>query len=174
MTTWGWSTCGPPPPWAGPPGAGGPPPGSGPRRPAPRGGLRLRLHPPGVDRRRPAGPGRLFPARPWPEELEPASLSHLERALLARVRSLPQAGGPSSRLRCGGGASRPARPGGKQGPVCGGISHPVQDQAVLPRPPAPSPAVGLPGPDRRRPPGCPALPPGSGLHPTGGRSSCGP
>lgn len=32
-----------------------------------------------------------FLPAPWPEELEPASLSHLERALLARVRSLSQA-----------------------------------------------------------------------------------
>lgn len=32
-----------------------------------------------------------FLPAPWPEELEPTSLSHLERALLARVRSLSQA-----------------------------------------------------------------------------------
>ena len=48
----------------------------------------------GHDAPRPAGRRDLadcFLPAPWPEELEPASLSHLERALLARVRSLSQA-----------------------------------------------------------------------------------
>lgn len=91
MTTWGWSTCGPPPPWLVPPGAGGPPPGSGPRRPAPAEGfasasiLREWI---AAGRRDLAD---CFLPAPWPEELEPTSLSHLERALLARVRSLSQA-----------------------------------------------------------------------------------
>ena len=115
-----------------------------------------------------------FLPAPWPEELEPASLSQPGACPPGPCPlSVPGGVGPPPGLRCGGGASRPARPGGKQGPVCGGISHPGQDQAVLPRPPAPSPAVGLPGPDRRRPPGCPALPPGSGLHPTGAGAPAG-
>ena len=101
-----------------PPGAGGPPAGSGPRRPAPCGGLRLRLHPPGVDRRRPAGPGRLFPARPlaggagspppcptWSVPSWPVS------ALMSQAEWAAPPG-----LRCGGGAACPARPGGEAGP----------------------------------------------------------
>ena len=114
-----------------------------------------------------------FLPAPWPEELEPASLSHLERALLARVRSLSQAEWallPDSGVEEGLPA-RLVQAGSRALSVEEFLTG--QDQAVLPRPPAPSPAVGLPGPDRRRPPGCPALPPGSGLHPTGAGAPAG-
>ena len=88
MTTWGWSTCGPPPPWAGPPRCWRSPARE--RATTPRAPRRASILREWIAAGRRDLADCFLPA-PWPEELEPASLSHLERALLARVRSLSQA-----------------------------------------------------------------------------------
>lgn len=115
-----------------------------------------------------------FLPAPWPEELEPASLSHLERALLAVSALCPRRSGPSSRTpvwRRG----LPARL-----VQAGSRALSVEEFLTLSKTKRYSHArlrrlllwafLGLTAADR---PGCPALPPGSGLHPTGAGAPAG-